>query len=222
MISWYLESDLTPLTIHNQCSTNNLGIHQLQRFIVLDFQTGSDGNWARNTAVKCEYANRFFTSSTSTLTQILILGLLIVFLSCRYLYLYWVFVGNLLQHTLYQCRRFIDPLKKEETWETLQRAVNIRNHDFRNLLFAEGHQLPTIFYYRWCYQHFTMKSSLERISTANTKRLELLETKLRTIDLFDTYESNWRPNRDLVRKQKNAILKNECIFCKKNKYKKKV
>ena len=34
----------------------------------------------------------------------------------------------------------------------------------------------------------TMKSSLERINTANTKRSELLETKLQIINLFDTYE----------------------------------
>ena len=63
----------------------------------------------------------------------------------------------------------------------------------------------------------TMKSSLERINTTNTKRLELLETKLRTIDLFDAYESNCRPNRDLVSKEKNTILNKECIFYKKNK-----
>ena len=68
----------------------------------------------------------------------------------------------------------------------------------------------------------TMKSSLERISTTNTKRLELLETKLRAIDLFHTYESNCRPNRDLVSKGKNTILNKECIFYKKNKYKKTV
>ena len=34
----------------------------------------------------------------------------------------------------------------------------------------------------------TMKSSLERINTAKTKRSELLETKLQIINLFDTYE----------------------------------
>ena len=69
-------------------------------------------------------------------------------------------------------------LKKEETWETLKRAANIRNHDFDNLVFKEGQQLPIIFYHRSCNQHFTMKTSLERINTANTKYLELLETKL--------------------------------------------
>ena len=116
----------------------------------------------------------------------------------------------------------LNPLKREETWETSKRAANIRNHDFGNLLFAEGHQLPSIFYHRSCHQHFTMKASLERINNANTKRLELLETKLRTIDSFDTYESNCRPNRDLVGKGKSTILKKECVFCNKNKYKKKV
>ena len=33
--------------------------------------------------------------------------------------------------------------------------------------------------------------------------------------------NNCQPNRDLVVKRKNTILKKECIFCKKNKYNKK-
>ena len=59
-------------------------------------------------------------------------------------------------------------LKKEETWETLKRAVNKRNHDFGNLPFGEEYQLPIIFYHQSCNQHFIVKSSLERINTANT------------------------------------------------------
>ena len=40
-----------------------------------------------------------------------------------------------------------------------------------------------------------MKSSLERINTSNTKRSELLKTKLRIIDLFNNaYENNCQPN----------------------------
>ena len=55
-----------------------------------------------------------------------------------------------------------------------------------------------------------MKSSLERINTPNTKRSELLETKLRIIDLFNnTYENNCQPNRGLVDKRRNKILKKE-------------
>ena len=73
----------------------------------------------------------------------------------------------------------------------LNPAANIRNHDFYNLVCEEGHQLPTVFSHQLCYQHFTTKSSLERINTLNTKRLELLETKLQIIDLFNnTYENN--------------------------------
>ena len=51
-----------------------------------------------------------------------------------------------------------------------------------------------------------MKSSLERINAANTKRLELLETKLRAIGSFDTYESTCRPNRDLAGRGKNKNI----------------
>ena len=97
-------------------------------------------------------------------------------------------------------------LKKEETWETLKRAADIRNHNFGNLLVEEGHQLPTTFYHRSCCEHFTMKSSLERINAANIKRLKFLETKLGAIGSFDTYESTCRPNRDLVGRGKNTNI----------------
>ena len=51
-----------------------------------------------------------------------------------------------------------------------------------------------------------MKSSLERINAPNTKRSELLETKLRIIDLFNnTYENNCQPNRGLVDKGRNKF-----------------
>ena len=83
------------------------------------------------------------------------------------------------------------PFKVRADLGNLNPAANIRNHAFCNLVCEEGHQLPTIFSRRLCYQHFTTKSSLERINTLNTKRLELLETKLRIIDLFNnTYENN--------------------------------
>lgn len=42
-----------------------------------------------------------------------------------------------------------------------------------------------------------MKSSPEKINTANTKHLEPLETKLQTKDLYDTYENICQPSRDL-------------------------
>ena len=60
-----------------------------------------------------------------------------------------------------------------------------------------------------------MKSSPEKINAANTKRLELLEVKLRTVDPFDTDENNCQPNRDLVGKGKSIILKKEFIFGRK-------
>ena len=99
------------------------------------------------------------------------------------------------------------PLKKEETWETLKWATNIKDHDFGNLLLEEGHELPTIFHHRSCYQYFTMKSGLQRINAGNTKRLELLETKLWAFDSHDTYKSTCRPNQGLVGKGNNPVLK---------------
>ena len=125
-------------------------------------------------------------------------------------YLYWVLAVNLLQHTLYRCRISIDPFKVRADLGILKPVANIRNHDFGILVFEEGYQLPTIFSHRLCYQHFAMKSSLERINTPNTKRSELSETKLRIMDLFNnTYENNCQPNRSLVDKIKNTILKKE-------------
>ena len=89
-------------------------------------------------------------------------------------------------------------------------AANIRNHDFDNLVFEEGHLLPIIYSHRLCFQYFTMKSSLERINTANAKPSELLETNLRIIDSFNnTNENNCRPNRVLVDKERNKISKKE-------------
>ena len=131
-------------------------------------------------------------------------------LSMSYPHLYWVFASNLLQYTLYGCRLSIDPLKVRGDLGNLKPAANIRNHDFGNLVFEEGHKLSTIYSHQLCYQHFTMKSSLERINIPNTKRSELLETKLQIIDLFnDIYENKCRPNWGLVDKEKNRILKKE-------------
>lgn len=153
--------------------------------------------------VKCEDANLVFTSSTRTLTQFLILGLSVAF--C--LIFIHIFIKYLQQTCCnIHCNGVDDsliPLKKVETSKTLKWAANIRNHDFSNL------------YHRSYYQHFSMKSSPERINAANIKLLQILETKLWTVNLFDTYEDNYQPNRDLVGKGKNTILKKECIFCKK-------
>ena len=55
------------------------------------------------------------------------------------------------------------------------RAANIRNHDFGNLVFEIGHQLPTIFSISYVINTLPWKSSLERINTPNTKHSELLE-----------------------------------------------
>ena len=93
------------------------------------------------------------------------------------IYLYWIFAANLLQHTLHRCRLPIDPFKVRAVLENLKATENIRNHDFGNLVFEEGHQLPTIFSSRLCYQHFTVKLSVDRTNTPNTKRSELLETR---------------------------------------------
>ena len=159
--------------------------------------------------VKCENANLVFTS-TRTLKQFLILGLSVKF--C--LIFIYIFIKYLQQTCCnIHCNCVDDsliPLKKVETSETLKWGANIRNRDFRNL------------YHRSYYQHISMKSSPERINAANIKRLQILETKLWTVNLFDTYEDNYQPNRDLLGKRKNTILKKGCIFCKKIRYKKKI
>ena len=61
-------------------------------------------------------------------------------MSYPHLYLYWVFAVNLLQHTLYRCRLSIDPFKVRADLGNLKPAANMRNHDFGNLVFEEGHQ----------------------------------------------------------------------------------
>ena len=58
-----------------------------------------------------------------------------------HLHLYWIFAAKLLQHTLYQCRLSIDPFKVRADLGNLKSAAKIRNHDFGNLVFEEGHQL---------------------------------------------------------------------------------
>ena len=60
-----------------------------------------------------------------------------------------------------------------------------------------------------------MKSSPEKIDAANTKRLELLEAKLGTVDPFDIDANNCQPNRDLVGKGKNIILKKMYLLVEK-------
>ena len=60
-----------------------------------------------------------------------------------------------------------------------------------------------------------MKSSLEKINTANTKRLELLEIKYEQMIRFIIMKAIF----DLI---ESTILRKACIFCKKNKYKKKI
>ena len=103
-------------------------------------------------------------------TQIINLALSIVFLSYPQLYLYWPFAANLLQHTLYRCKLSIDPFKVRADLANLKPAANTRNHDFGNLVFEEGYQLPTIFSHRLCYQHFIMKPCLEGINNPNAFR----------------------------------------------------
>ena len=70
------------------------------------------------------------------------------------------------------------------------------------LYLKEETSCQLFFSHRLCYQHFTVKSSLERIIIPNTNCSELSETKLRIINLFNN-------NRALVDKRNNTILKKE-------------
>ena len=70
------------------------------------------------------------------------------------------------------------------------------------LYLKEETSCQLFFFHRLCYQHFTVKSSLERIIIPNTNYSELSETKLRIINLFNN-------NRALVDKRNNTILKKE-------------
>lgn len=47
-----------------------------------------------------------------------------------------------------------------------------------------------------------LKETKSLINTANTLLLELLETKLRTTDAFDTCENNCRPHQDSLAKER--------------------
>ena len=103
--------------------------------------------------------------------MILNLALSIGLLSSPHLYLYWVFAANLLQHTLYWCRLSIDPFKVRADLGKLEKAANKRNHDFGNLVFEEGHKLPTIFSHGLSYQHFAMSCLIILMKTI----VELIE-----------------------------------------------
>ena len=59
-------------------------------------------------------------------------------------------------------------LRHSKTWESIQKAAEIRGH---TLPITEIDCPPNIFYHRKCYQYFTMKSKLDRISKKKTGRI---------------------------------------------------
>ena len=87
-------------------------------------------------------------------------------------------------------------LTRKETSETLKNAASIRNHEvLKKLTEGESDEVPSLLYHRKCYQYFTLKRSLEKIENNNKGKSEILNTKLKETDNFDSQEDDIRPKR---------------------------
>ena len=78
-----------------------------------------------------------------------------------------------------------------------------------------------LFYYRKCYQHFTMKYSLKKIEQQTEQQTEALKARLNVIDTFeDDVDVPKRSSHSQQGSGSNnqAILPKEFILCKRNKY----
>ena len=105
-------------------------------------------------------------------------------------------------------------LEKSTTWETLQKAAEIRGH---TLPINENDGLPNIYYHRKCYQYFTMKSKLGRLLKDKQQENSVLES---------VKEKNTSPTdheKKINRSKKSTnILPKILISCRKKKYKFKI
>ena len=78
-----------------------------------------------------------------------------------------------------------------------------------------------LFQHRNCYQHFTMKDSLEKIEQQTEQQTEALKTRLNVIDTFeDDFDVPKRSSHSQQGSGSNnqAILPKEFILCKRNKH----
>ena len=108
-------------------------------------------------------------------------------------------------------------LKHSKTWEILQRAAEIREHI---LPINEIDRLPNIFYHRKCYQYFTMKSKLDRISKTKQEEKSVLDSVILSLEEGYTFPTQTVDEIKTKRsKTTTQILPKYCIFCRKNKYK---
>ena len=101
----------------------------------------------------------------------------------------------------------------------------MRNHEvLKKLTEAESDEVPSLLYHRKCYQYFTLKRSLEKIENNNKRKSEILNTKLKETDNFDSQEDDIRPKRGEFGNTVNStvLLPKKCLFCKKDKYVKRI
>ena len=114
---------------------------------------------------------------------------------------------------------------RKETLETLKNAASTRKHEFlKKLTEGESDEVPSLLYLRKCYQYFTLKRSLEKIENDNKRKSEILNTKLQENDDFDLQEDDIRPKRGEFGNTVNStvLLPKKCLFCKKDKYVKRI
>ena len=115
-------------------------------------------------------------------------------------------------------------LTRKETLETLKNAASIRKHEvLKKLTEGESIEVPSLLYHRKCYQYFTLKRSLEKIENNNKRKSEILNTKLKETDNFDSQEEDIRPKRGEFGNTVNTVLLvKKCLFCKMDKYAKRI
>ena len=116
-------------------------------------------------------------------------------------------------------------LTRKETLETLKKAASVRKHEaLKKLTEGESDEVPSLLYHRKCYQYFTLKRSLEKIENNNKRKSEILNTKLQETDNFDSQEDDIRPKRGEFGNTVNntVLLAKKCLFCKKDKYVKRI
>ena len=114
---------------------------------------------------------------------------------------------------------------RKETLETLKNAASTRKHEFlKKLTEGESDEVPSLLYLRKCYQYFTLKRSLEKIENDNKRKSEILNTKLQENHNFDLQEDDIRPKRGEFGNTVNrtVLLPKKCLFCKKDKYVKRI
>ena len=94
----------------------------------------------------------------------------------------------------------------------------------KKLTKCESDEVPSLLYYRNCYQYFTLKRSLEKIENFNKNKSKILNTKLQEIDNFNSQEDDIRLKQGEFGNAVNitVLLPKKCLFCKKDKYVKRI